>query len=99
MGHYYRSRVACDVLEEMRVCCKTLNFGHLLGLIEELQTAFNRMEAGLEQKRDIGNIDKEWTKKKKELRELEKKIQGLSTKEVTVEDLSHMDDKRRGCCI
>lgn len=74
MGYYYRHRLMCDVLEEMRVCCKTLNFGYMLGLIEEIQSLGNRMETALEQKNDIESIDKEWTKKKKELKDLQNKI-------------------------
>ena len=84
MSHYYRHRVMCDVLEEMRVCCKTLNFGHLLGLIEEVQSLGNRMEAGLEQKGDIESIDKEWTKKKKELKDLDR---SLLRKQEKIEEL------------
>ena len=41
------NRILCAVLEEMRDCAKTLNFSYLLGLIEELQTLGNRMEAKL----------------------------------------------------
>ena len=42
-------RTICDVLNEMRSCYKTRNFSYLPGLIEELQTMGNRMEAALEE--------------------------------------------------
>ena len=51
--HVYSHRYACDVLDEMRNCVKTLNFGTLLGLIEEAQTMYNRMEAGLGDHKDL----------------------------------------------
>ena len=69
----YLHRTLCDILEEMRKCYDTRNFSHILGLIEEAQSMANRMEASLDDKRDI----KEWTKLrdklKKEIRELENK--------------------------
>ena len=72
------NRYLCDVLEEMRTTTKTLNFGMLLGLIEEVQTAGNRMEAALEDKRDAGflrdeihNLKRERTKLKREIEKLE----------------------------
>jgi len=39
---------ACDVLESLRDCVKTLNFSPVLGYIEELQSMFGRMETALE---------------------------------------------------
>ena len=75
------NRYLCDILEEMRTTTKTLNFGMLLGLIEEVQTAGNRMEAALEDKRDAGdlrdeihNLKRERTKLKKEIEKLEDKV-------------------------
>ena len=62
----------CDVLEEMRVCVKTLNFSYLLGLIEELQTLGNRMEAKLFDIKDFERLHddiKDLKKKKKKLKE------------------------------
>lgn len=74
MTYYYRSRLMCDVLEEMRTCVKTLNFGNLLGLVEEAQSLANRMEAGLEMKNDLERMEEEWVEKKQELKKLEKEI-------------------------
>ena len=66
------NRMMCDVLEEMRVCVKTLNFSYLLGLIEELQTLGNRMEAKLFDIKDFERLHddiKDLKKKKKKLKE------------------------------
>ena len=72
------NRYLCSILDEMRTTIKTLNFGMLLGLIEEVQTAGNRMEAALEDKRDAGflrdeihNLKRERTKLKREIEKLE----------------------------
>ena len=46
------SRTACEVLEEIRKLDETKNYSYLLGLIEELQSMCNRMEAGLSRKRN-----------------------------------------------
>jgi DNA helicase TIP49 (TBP-interacting protein) len=50
----------CDVLYEMREAYKTRNFSYLKGLIEEAQTYANRMEAKLEQVKDIEKLDERW---------------------------------------
>ena len=47
-------RYACDVLSELRGVVKTLRFDRLPGLVEELQTMYNRMEAQLYEYRDMG---------------------------------------------
>lgn len=74
----YPNRTLCDVLREMRECYKTMNFGAIMGLIEEAQIMGNRMEAGLEDKNDIKHMDKKKSKMKKELRELEIEIDKLT---------------------
>ena len=71
------NRYLCDVLEEMRTTTKTLNFGMLLGLIEEVQTAGNRMEAALEDKRDAGDLRDEIHNLKRERMKLKKEIEKL----------------------
>jgi len=66
------NRMLCDVLEEMRGCAKTLNFSYLLGLIEEVQTLGNRMEAKLYDIKDFERLHeniKDLEKKKKKLKE------------------------------
>ena len=72
------NRYLCSILDEMRTTTKTLNFGMLLGLIEEVQTTGNRMESALEDKRDAGflrdeihNLKRERDKLKKEIEKLE----------------------------
>ena len=60
----------CDVLNEMRLCCKTSNYGPLESLIEEAQIKGNRMEAALADKGDIEEMNKEWHDLKNKLKEL-----------------------------
>ncbi len=67
---YYLNRSVCDVLEEMRNCCKTLNFSPLMGLIEETQTMVNRMEAALADVKDVRAMQDEWHRLKKEIKDL-----------------------------
>ena len=57
------SRYACTVLDETRAAVKNLNHltlpqakRHLSTLIEEMQTVFNRMESGLEDKDDYETV-------------------------------------------
>ena len=71
------NRMMCDVLEEMRVCVKTLNFSYLLGLIEEAQTFGNRMEAKLFDIKDFERLHEDIKDLKKKKKELEKKVEEL----------------------
>lgn len=59
------TRYICDVLDEMRQCYKTMNFGCMRGLIEEAQIMANRMEASLREQKDY-NTWVEKTKKEKQ---------------------------------
>lgn len=75
------NRTLCDVLEEMRKCYETRNFGYLPGLIEEAQSMGNRMEAklgdleSLEEVRTTAKLIQKKVKLKKiELEELNDKI-------------------------
>ena len=77
---YYPNRVLCSVLEEMRTCTKTLNFALLPSLIEEAQTLGNRMEAGLDDQRDVARISDELSKLRKERKALLKEIKELKRK-------------------
>lgn len=61
------NRHLCTVLDEMRAMYKTRNFASLLGLIEEAQSMGNRMEAALEDQRDIKNMDRRRKKLKTQL--------------------------------
>lgn len=63
-------RYLCDVVEEIRVCYKTRNFCPILGLVEEVQTMANRMEAALNEKSDYEAWHKRVKKEKAELKKL-----------------------------
>ncbi len=76
MSHFYFApRVFCDLLEEMRVCFKTYNFGPIAGLIEEIQIIGNRMEAGLDASKSLVQITDEIALKKKELAKVQKDLE------------------------
>ena len=66
------NRSVCDVLEEMRKSFETRNFSYLLGLIEEIQSMVNKMEARLNDIRDFEHMEQRYTDLKKECRELQK---------------------------
>tara|TARA_Y100000310_G_C20642220_1_gene794629 strand:- start:723 stop:1136 length:414 start_codon:yes stop_codon:yes gene_type:complete len=51
--HHYRNRTMCEVLDEMRAMFKTLSFGGMAGLIEEIQAMGNRMESALNDQKDL----------------------------------------------
>ena len=78
------NRTACDVLEEMRTCCKTMNFSYVLGLIEQMQSMVNSMEAKLEDVKDIEWMHKEIKRLKKIKKKLKKEV---GEKESKFEDL------------
>ena len=67
------NRSICDALEEMRNCLKTNNFSYLSGLIEEVQSMANRMEASLYDKKDYERMLKNKSTLKKEIKELEER--------------------------
>ena len=68
----------CDVLNEMRKCSETGNYSYLLGLIEEVQTMGNRMEAALEGNNDIESGRRIVKELKNEIEELREKKDELS---------------------
>lgn len=74
------NRYFCSVLAEMRTCHEVGNYSGLLGLIEELQTLGNRMEASLYDKKDMHKAHGEVRKLKKEIKKLEKKKKKLKEK-------------------
>ena len=75
--NYYVSRTLCEVLEEMRKCNKIRNYAPLESLIEEVQIKANRMESGLDIKKDLVAMEEEWHKLKKQLKELRKEVKEL----------------------
>lgn len=73
----YPHRTICAVLEEMRNIDKAKSYGSLLGLIEEVQTLANRMEAGLDTQKDYFKARDEIKKMKKEYKKLQEKVKKL----------------------
>jgi len=74
------NRTMCSVLEEMRALNKTRNYGPLAGLIEEVQSMGNRMEAGLYDGNDLKYDRKRHEELKEEIKELKaekKKLGGI----------------------
>lgn len=68
------NRTICAVLSEMRKAIETLNFSYLAGLIEEVQTLANRMEAALWDQQDINRLRDEKNKLKNEVKQLKKDL-------------------------
>jgi len=65
------NRTICDCLYEMRKAEETKNFSYLLGLIEEVQSLANRMEAALWTQHDITRLEKTKKQLKEEVKKLE----------------------------
>ena len=93
---YYLNRTACDVLEEMRKLNKHLSRHTLTRhqevmkyLIEEAQSMYNKMEAGLGDKRDLVSMSEEHAKQRKEYKKLQKELRELKAeiKEVKGEEV------------
>ena len=80
MYYFHLNRTLCDVLDEMRKCDKTKNYGYLLSLIEEAQSMGNRMEAGLGEKKDVVRMKEDIAELKTEIKKLQKKKQKLESK-------------------
>jgi uncharacterized coiled-coil DUF342 family protein len=76
----------CDVVQEMRESLKTLRFDVFPGLIEELQTMGNRMEAGLSDQHKLENLKDEIHDLKREKKKLKKEIKELENKKDDLED-------------
>ncbi len=74
-GHFYNNRVMCDVLSEMRECHNTRNYAALQGLIEEVQSMANRMEAGLRDVKDLRELSEELSERRRQLKKLRKLIE------------------------
>lgn len=81
---YYLNRTACDVLQEMRKCNENVsehtvdrNKEVMLYLIEEAQSMYNKMEAGLSNHRDLVSMEEEHSKRRKELKALTKEVGDL----------------------
>ena len=75
------NRTMCEVLGEMRKCFQTYNFSPMLGLIEEVQSMGNRMEAALQDKGDISYYTKERDNLGREIKFLEQRKQELEAED------------------
>lgn len=82
----YPNRTLCAVLEDIRRVTKKLDTSRIIeqshlirSLTEEAQVYANRMEAGLEDQKDIREINEHKSKLVKEIRKLEKQIKELKT--------------------
>ena len=71
------NRTMCDVLEEMRKAYETRNFSYLPGLIEEIQSMGNRMEAALSDKKDLRDIRDNLPKLRQEYKKLALEVKSL----------------------
>lgn len=73
--HTFPNRTICEMLDELRKCYDTRNFSYFLGILEEIQSAANRMEAKLEDNKDAENAKEIVSEAKKELADLNREIQ------------------------
>jgi hypothetical protein len=71
------SRYVCSVLDEMRTAVKVGRIDMVLGLIEEMQTLVNRMEAKLADYSDLGYTLRGAGDLKKSLRAIEEQVKKL----------------------
>jgi len=74
------NRFYCTVIDEMRACYKTRNFSIVMGLLEELQSIGNRMEAKCGDISDRNNYLDEVKKLKREIKDLKRKRDKLKRK-------------------
>lgn len=74
---YGLNRTACDVLEELRTCHTSRNYAALPGLVEELQSMFNRMEAKLNDIKDVERLHDHIKDLKAEARKLKSKVKKM----------------------
>jgi hypothetical protein len=72
---YIDRKYLCDVLEEMRKCDKSKNYGPLPSLIEQAQIMATAMEDGLRLQRDIKDIVKTQKVAKKLIKKYNKEIE------------------------
>jgi len=79
-------RYMCDILDEMRSTTKTMNFGGLLGMIEEAQVVANRMEAALTMQKSVHQLHKDIHNLKEAREALKKEVQALLDKRDNLEN-------------
>ena len=71
------SRYVCQVLDEMRTCHRLFKMDMIPGLIEEVQTLVNRMEAKLQDYSNLGYDLKRGRKLRKEMADMEEQIEKM----------------------
>lgn len=81
LNYYSINRTFCDVLAELRKCNETRNYAYMMSLVEELQVLGNRMEAHLEDKRDIKSLHQDIKTLKKERKKLLAEVEKLEPEE------------------
>jgi hypothetical protein len=74
------NRYVCTVIEELKTCNRTRNYSYMLGLLEEMQSMVNRMEAALEDKADLDMYRKQAKEKKTKVTALQEEIKLLEAK-------------------
>ena len=74
------NRYFCTVIDEMRACYKTRNFSIVMGLLEELQSIGNRMEAKCGDINDANRYLDEVKELKREIKSLKRKRDKLKRK-------------------
>ena len=74
------NRFYCTVIDEMRACYKTRNFSPILGLLEELQSIGNRMEAKCGDISEYNSYLDKAKELKREIKELKRKRDKLQRK-------------------
>lgn len=94
-------RYACDKLEEMRKiverCTRKQIKRVVPGLIEELQVDFNKMEAGLQDLRQVARLRKERKKLEAKIAEYEEYISQLETAVTIDEKIAELETlKKKG---
>ena len=77
----FPNRTLCSILDELRTCFETRNFSYMISLIEEAQSAGNRMEASLLDKSDLDYARKELRKIKNEIKTLKGFKESMGIKE------------------
>jgi len=80
----YPNRTMCEALEEMRQCYKSRNFAYLLGLIEEIQSMGNQMEAAIQDISDIESLKEERDRLHKEKNKLTQEIKHMGVKKESI---------------
>lgn len=68
------NRTWCDCLRGIRDCSKTMNFGPVGSLVEELQVYGDRMESALADNKDLLELNIKLSEAKASLKKLELKI-------------------------